>query len=57
MGHYGALEPAWLKFTQTFVLGIILGLTAWRKGLDAAIALHWAFNLSLIPAALLFHPA
>lgn len=49
LAHHGTLEPYWLKLLQTFGLGTILGLTAWRHGLLTAITLHWAFNLSLIP--------
>ena len=50
--HHGLLEPYWLKMAQTLVLGLILGATAWRHGLAAAIALHWAFNMGLIPLIL-----
>lgn len=50
--HHGLLEPYWLKITQTFVLGLVLGLTAWRHGLAATIALHWLFNMALIPVTL-----
>ena len=51
--HHGLLEPYWLKLAQTFVLGLVLGITAWRHGLAAAIGLHWAFNMALIPMLLL----
>lgn len=50
-GHFGMLDPFWLKFTQISGLGMILGMAAWRHGLAAAITLHCAFNLSLIPLA------
>ena len=53
VGHWGAIDPYWLKLVQTLVLGCILGATAWRRGMDAAIALHWVYNLSLIPLSLL----
>ena len=49
VGHWGALEPYGLKLMQTFVLGCVLGLTAWCRGLEVAILLHWIYNVSLIP--------
>jgi membrane protease YdiL (CAAX protease family) len=52
-GHYGLVEPFGLKFTQIFGLGLLLSFIARRHGLGAAIALHWAFNMSLIPLALI----
>ena len=48
IGHWGLVDPWWLKFNQTFGLGLILGWSSWRLGLDAAIALHWSFNLLLL---------
>jgi membrane protease YdiL (CAAX protease family) len=52
IGHMGLIEPLWLKWLQVFVPGLFLGATAWRHGLEAAIALHWAFNGALLALAL-----
>lgn len=49
LAHYGQLDPFWLKFVQSAGLGCILGVVAWQRGVEASIALHWLFNLSLIP--------
>ena len=53
LAHYGLVEPFGLKFTQIFGLGLLLSTIARRHGLGAAIALHWVFNMSLIPLALI----
>ena len=55
VAHHGLLEPYWLKLAQTFILGLVLGATAWRHGLAAAISLHWAFNMTLIPMLILMN--
>jgi membrane protease YdiL (CAAX protease family) len=47
--HYGSLEPFWLRFVQSAGLGIVLGVIAWQHGVETSIALHWLFNLILIP--------
>ncbi len=49
VAHVGFMQPVWLKLVQTGAIGIVLGMTARRHGLEAAIALHWAFNLFMIP--------
>lgn len=49
MLHAGLVEPEWLKFTQIFVLAVVLGLAQRRYGLGAAILLHLGFNV-LSPA-------
>jgi membrane protease YdiL (CAAX protease family) len=48
LGHLGQIEPFWLKWLQVFVPGLVLGVTAWKHGLEAAIALHWGFNLGIL---------
>lgn len=53
VAHVGHLEPLWLKWAQIFVPGLLLGATAWLHGLEAAIALHWGFNLALLGGAAL----
>jgi membrane protease YdiL (CAAX protease family) len=47
MAHLGHIEPFWFKWAQIFVPGLILGTTSWKHGLEAAIALHWSFNIAL----------
>ena len=48
VAHIGQIEQIWVKWVQVFVPGLVLGWTAWRHGLERAIALHWAFNLCLL---------
>lgn len=47
IGHAGSFDPYWVKLLQIAPMGLVLGSVAWKFGLEPAIALHWAFNLSL----------
>lgn len=47
--HVGTVEPAWLKWLHVFPIGLLLGWVGWTRGLEPAIALHWAFNLVVAP--------
>lgn len=46
ISHGGMIEPAWIKYLQTFVVGIGLGIVQWRAGLEAAIFGHLIFNIA-----------
>ncbi len=52
IGHLGLVEPWGLRLLHVFGLGLLLADTSRRHGLDAVIALHWLFNLALIPLLL-----
>jgi membrane protease YdiL (CAAX protease family) len=54
LAHPARIDPYWFKWTEIAVPGLILGATAWRHGLEASIALHWAFNVGLIGMAASF---
>ena len=47
LGHIGAVEPGWVKITQIFVFGIILGHLNRRFGIGACIIMHSLFNATM----------
>ena len=51
--HVGTVEPAWFKWLQVFPIGLMLGWVGWTRGLEVAIALHWAFNIAVIPVGVI----
>jgi len=46
LGHVGTLQPAWVKVAQIFIAGIIFGVLARKKGVEASIIAHSVLNLS-----------
>lgn len=44
--HIGMVEPWWAKVLQIFYVGIILGYTRTRRGIEPAIILHIMMNLA-----------
>lgn len=52
LAHGGMVEPAWLKYTQTAILGVALAIAQIRLGLESAVTIHLAFNI-LAPSAML----
>ena len=54
--HNGRIEPDWVKWVQIFGVGLCLGRVRWRYGLEAAIILHFCFNVLsgwIVPSHLL----
>lgn len=47
VGHIGAVEPEWVKMTQVFVFGVILGHLNRRFGIGACIIVHSLFNATM----------
>lgn len=45
LGHAGMVEPAWVKFLQMFIMGVLLGVLNQRFGILACIAVHGLFNV------------
>jgi membrane protease YdiL (CAAX protease family) len=45
VGHFGILETWWVKFIQTFVIGIILGIAMRRHGMETSLAVHSILNI------------
>ncbi|MCK4666785.1 CPBP family intramembrane metalloprotease [Candidatus Dependentiae bacterium] len=45
IGHYGLLQPGWVKLVQIFIFGIVLGVISHRRGISSAIAIHVIFNI------------
>ena len=45
VGHFGILETWWIKFTQTFVIGIILGVAMRKHGMETSLAVHSILNI------------
>jgi len=48
LGHFGILETWWVKFIQTFVIGIILGIAMRRHGMETSLAVHSILNIFAI---------
>ena len=46
LAHSGMIIPEWYKFTQVFVVGIILGFLFLRRGIEATIITHVIINVS-----------
>jgi membrane protease YdiL (CAAX protease family) len=44
LGHSAMVSPAWIKYLQTLILGIALGICRVRLGSDYGILLHLCFN-------------
>jgi len=45
LGHTNALNPEWVKFAQIFPIGIVLGFTFKRFGLESCMIIHGLFNV------------
>lgn len=45
VGHYGILETWWIKFTQTFVVGLVLGHLMKKHGMETSFAVHAVLNI------------
>ncbi|MBI1871564.1 MAG: CPBP family intramembrane metalloprotease [Chlamydiae bacterium] len=45
LGHFGILETWWVKFVQTFVIGIILGKLMKKYGMEISFAVHTILNI------------
>lgn len=52
--HIGNTNAAVVKCLQIFVIGLVLGVSAWRGCLEAAIAGHVALNLSAVALFFVF---
>ncbi len=48
LAHIGALEPGWVKMTQIFVFGLLLGQLNRRFGVIPCIIMHVLFNAVFI---------
>jgi membrane protease YdiL (CAAX protease family) len=48
LGHYGALEPTWVKLVQVFPMGLALGWVFRKYGLGSAILVHGGFNVIIV---------
>lgn len=48
LAHGGLIEPAWVKYFQIFIMGVVLGLLNQRFGILACIAVHGLFNVIVI---------
>ncbi len=48
IAHIGALEPGWVKMTQVFVFGLLLGQLNRRFGVVPCIIMHVLFNVVFI---------
>ena len=46
VGHGSMLEPTWVKLTQIFVVGLVVGYVYLRAGIEGAIATHASLNLA-----------
>jgi membrane protease YdiL (CAAX protease family) len=44
-GHIGMVNPEWVKFTQIFGIGIILGFLMRKQGVESCIIVHAVLNL------------
>lgn len=51
LAHGGMVDPAWMKYAETFVLGGCLGLLRVSLGIEFAIAAHLIFNAAMFLAA------
>ncbi|MBX7245997.1 MAG: CPBP family intramembrane metalloprotease [Candidatus Sumerlaeaceae bacterium] len=48
LGHRSVVSPDWLKYTQTGVLGLTLGVCQLTSGTASCVALHLLFNFSMV---------
>ena len=46
IGHFGILQPNWVKWVQIFGIGVVIGVARMRLGLEACVILHLIFNLA-----------
>lgn len=44
-GHFGVLATWWVKFIQTFVIGIILGINMKKYGMETSFTIHAILNM------------
>ena len=51
LGHVGILATLWVKLTQTFVIGLTLGLIMRKYGLEASILVHATLNIFALYAS------
>jgi membrane protease YdiL (CAAX protease family) len=45
IGHFGILATWWVKFVQTFTIGIVLGHIMKRHGMEASFGVHAILNI------------
>ena len=45
IGHFGILATWWVKFVQTFTIGIVLGHIMKRHGMEASFGTHAILNI------------
>ena len=45
LGHWGAMDPGWVKMVQIFPAGLALGWTFKKYGIEACIIIHVLFNV------------
>lgn len=45
VGHFGVLETWWVKFVQTFFIGLALGYLMKRRGMETSFATHTVLNI------------
>ncbi len=50
-GHFGVLATWWVKFTQTFVIGIILGVNMKKYGMETSFTIHAILNMFALYAS------
>ncbi|MCX7624685.1 MAG: CPBP family intramembrane metalloprotease [Candidatus Sumerlaeaceae bacterium] len=54
IGHTLLLEPAYLKISQAFFLGVVLAYVARRQGLETVAAFHALFNVVAVILSFVF---
>src|SRR5574341_234921 len=45
MGHFGILATWWVKFVQTFTIGLVLGHVMKKHGMEASFGVHAILNI------------
>jgi membrane protease YdiL (CAAX protease family) len=45
LGHFGILATWWVKFVQTFTIGIVLGHLMKKHGMEASFGVHAILNI------------
>jgi membrane protease YdiL (CAAX protease family) len=50
-GHIGVLATQWIKLTQTFIIGLVLGFLMRRYGMETSFAVHSVLNIFALYAS------
>ena len=48
LGHWGMLEPGWVKMAQVFPMGLALGWLLKKYGIEICIIVHLLFNTIMV---------